>query len=1108
MEGDPLLQTLLFCLAFGWDSPTCPQDASLRAVCFVDPSEGWAVGEEGTILHTMDGGKNWEKQPTATRATLESVVFTSPLEGWAVGHEDEMPEDASGVVLFTKDGGISWKRILAGEVPALYSAQFAGEKGWFIGKANHRFPGGVLETTDGGLTWKPAPGAHVKGFIASARKDREGGLIVAGPLGVIGQNASQGWLVQTVDPNAKRSIRAIVTDPSLREEKEPTQSVSGAEPVAGAIALGEQGLVLRQTAKGWESITGILSNDALGQVDFLAGHRRANGIWLAGRPGSFVAKSEDGGRNWTRALTHQNAPLRGLYFVSEKQGYAVGDRGTILGTMDGGQSWNSLRRGGERAGALVVGTDRLHLNLAMIAKVGWVDGVHAEAWVASQGLPGEREFQAGNDVFKNLRKLGATGFSAGLTWSGHPNEPGLSAADWSERIGERLGGNAVEKLTRSLVLAIRSSRPESIIVERTGTDPNHHGLSFLLHESLGLAISYANDPTRYPEHIRELQLHPWRVPEILNVIGSVGSMRVDLMEIRSRLGESLRDFTAGIFPAEARRLGHGGEIWLREEPRGTTLGKGATGQGAWNGVTDPLPWRMISRTLALDKGMDSAQLRTIRRKNQVMQMIGASEMALVEPEKLGSNLEGLLKGVDEDGQARVHLALARLARDQGNWNLARELFTRFLDRFPTDKGVIEAATWVIVHNSSGEARRRHELRQVLREGVLQFETGGKPEGEGGEGTVTVPVGKPRPGVGRNPGLAIAQAIHDAPAANTFTMPIPKTPQTLEKIITQTSFIDNVMEAKKWYQDSVDAGGKMKVFGSMVFEDPRIRFAWLSASRKLGEHSLTREYCEKMSKDLAGPVDAQSNAWRKAGAMELWLSSRKGPSPMPVWACRKGEGKPWLDGNLLEPFWQQIPAQHPIKPGGGPPQEKGQKAQASDRRFNEPAAFFAHDDNFLYLGIRVKSEATSGETGTGKKDGSTTRRGHDTDLSNKEHLALVIDIDRDYSSAYRFRVDPNGWIDDSCWEDPSWDPRWFVASRRSGDWWEVEMAIPLSLISPERISHGKAWAVGISHYRGRKGKPGNVPEGDLSWSGAGRIVPSTPSPLDFGILMFQAAGETK
>src|SRR5579862_4894378 len=42
--------------------PRWPEDAALRAVQFVDGNEGWAVGDDGVILHTIDGGKNWEPQ--------------------------------------------------------------------------------------------------------------------------------------------------------------------------------------------------------------------------------------------------------------------------------------------------------------------------------------------------------------------------------------------------------------------------------------------------------------------------------------------------------------------------------------------------------------------------------------------------------------------------------------------------------------------------------------------------------------------------------------------------------------------------------------------------------------------------------------------------------------------------------------------------------------------------------------------------------------------------------------------------------------------------------------------------------------------------------------
>lgn len=44
-----------------WQNPL-PQGHDLRAVRFLDGANGWAVGDEGTILHTTDGGSTWEVQ--------------------------------------------------------------------------------------------------------------------------------------------------------------------------------------------------------------------------------------------------------------------------------------------------------------------------------------------------------------------------------------------------------------------------------------------------------------------------------------------------------------------------------------------------------------------------------------------------------------------------------------------------------------------------------------------------------------------------------------------------------------------------------------------------------------------------------------------------------------------------------------------------------------------------------------------------------------------------------------------------------------------------------------------------------------------------------------
>ena len=55
------------------------EDATLRSVFFIDDKEGWIVGDEGVILHTIDAGKNWERQPTGLRASLRSVHFFDPF---------------------------------------------------------------------------------------------------------------------------------------------------------------------------------------------------------------------------------------------------------------------------------------------------------------------------------------------------------------------------------------------------------------------------------------------------------------------------------------------------------------------------------------------------------------------------------------------------------------------------------------------------------------------------------------------------------------------------------------------------------------------------------------------------------------------------------------------------------------------------------------------------------------------------------------------------------------------------------------------------------------------------------------------------------------------
>ncbi len=60
-----------------------------------------AVGERGRIIVSDDNGGSWRQIETPTSVTLTRVDFATPTDGWAVGN--------MGIVLHSTDAGLTWK---------------------------------------------------------------------------------------------------------------------------------------------------------------------------------------------------------------------------------------------------------------------------------------------------------------------------------------------------------------------------------------------------------------------------------------------------------------------------------------------------------------------------------------------------------------------------------------------------------------------------------------------------------------------------------------------------------------------------------------------------------------------------------------------------------------------------------------------------------------------------------------------------------------------------------------------------------------------------------------------------------------------------------------
>jgi photosystem II stability/assembly factor-like uncharacterized protein len=84
-----------------WQNPL-PLGNSLYAVSVLDSDTVTAVGADGTIVRTTDGGATWERQTSGTKNFLAGVSFVDANTGTAVG--------VAGTILRT-DGGATWERL-------------------------------------------------------------------------------------------------------------------------------------------------------------------------------------------------------------------------------------------------------------------------------------------------------------------------------------------------------------------------------------------------------------------------------------------------------------------------------------------------------------------------------------------------------------------------------------------------------------------------------------------------------------------------------------------------------------------------------------------------------------------------------------------------------------------------------------------------------------------------------------------------------------------------------------------------------------------------------------------------------------------------------------
>ena len=122
---------------------------NINSIFFTDQNTGYAVGDQGTILKTIDGGTNWINQNSGLNhdISLFSVNFPTTDTGYAVGGFDGVMQQLFEGVK-TTNGGETWTLLnFYNGFPSFSTYFTSATTGYLLCRDS------VVKTIDGGTSW-------------------------------------------------------------------------------------------------------------------------------------------------------------------------------------------------------------------------------------------------------------------------------------------------------------------------------------------------------------------------------------------------------------------------------------------------------------------------------------------------------------------------------------------------------------------------------------------------------------------------------------------------------------------------------------------------------------------------------------------------------------------------------------------------------------------------------------------------------------------------------------------------------------------------------------------------------------------------------------------
>ena len=275
-----------------WRQASVPVSADLNALAFPTPQEGWAVGNDGVVLHSRDGGVNWAVQLDGRKI---GALVTAHYQALAQAHPDDAqwPQFAAEGQRLQQEGA---------DKPFLGVWFTDARHGYVVGVFNL-----ILRTDDGGESWVPMQDRtdNPQGLHLNAIRAVGDDLYVAGEQGLLLKwNTGQQRFVALPGPY-QGTWFGILGKPGE------------------VLAYGLRGHVAR-SLDGGQSWTKV--DTGLGQSITAASLDSQGDYWLFSQAG-HVLRSHDGGQSFALQPQVPLAPVAAALQTRGNGTVLVGERG-------------------------------------------------------------------------------------------------------------------------------------------------------------------------------------------------------------------------------------------------------------------------------------------------------------------------------------------------------------------------------------------------------------------------------------------------------------------------------------------------------------------------------------------------------------------------------------------------------------------------------------------------------------------------------------------------------------------------------------------------------------------------------------------------------------